>query len=561
MASGKLPPRQKMIGLMYLVLLALLAMNVSKSILDSFVVINHGIENTAETFVASNEVLYTAFDKAASESPAAKKWQEKAEKVKKNANELVLHIDAIKQKMYQMIDGLPEEGIDTVDLSDISAKDNFDMPALLMGIAEPSSPGESTLCPECSSTLLKDKLNTFHTQLIGLFEDKNVKDDITSKIAFLETHEIPGHGGNPADPWEVGMFYHNPLAAVVTTLSKIQSDVRTAEAQVINRLYENIDAGGVSFNNVVGMAVLPKAYLNPSDSFTADIFTAAYDDRVNPEIYVFNGPNGGVDSAALANKVTDINKLMKGEKGSKWGEGDWYQMSEEDVRAGKGNLKIKPGMGLHEWGGLIKLKTKKGPKVYDFKSSFEVGTPSVAVAADAMNVFYIGIDNPVSISAPSPKFNATAPGLSKSGKGFIMRPKKTGNVTINVTGIDELTGKSKALGKAEFRVLRIPTPVAYIIGKTGTILASKTKLQSGVVQAKLEGFVFDLKVRVISFTLGTTVAGDYRKVDVKGNRMNSNCKNLIKRASKGQRFYLENMKVKMPDGRTVKLGNLTIKIR
>ena len=125
------------------------------------------------------------------------------------------------------------------------------------------------------------------------------------------------------------------------------------------------------------VVLLPKAFLTPADSFSADIFTAAYDDRVNPEVYVFNGPNGGVDSVLLAKGETDINKLMKGTKGTKWGDGDWYQMSEEDVKAGKGNLKIKPSMGVNNWGGLIKLKTKKGPKVYDFTSSFEVGSPTL----------------------------------------------------------------------------------------------------------------------------------------------------------------------------------------
>ncbi|MDG1475662.1 MAG: gliding motility protein GldM [Vicingaceae bacterium] len=560
MAGGKLPPRQKMIGLMYLVLLALLAMNVSKSILESFVIINDGIETTAETFVASNENLYSAFDKAAQESPAAKAWQTKAEKVKKSANELVAHIDVVKRRMYKNIDGLGDEGLDTLKLADISAKDNYDEPSRLMGIGDPGAPGAAPDCEECSSTLLKEKINTYQTGLLALFEDKEIKAEIAEKIDFLSTNEIEAHDGTK--PWEVGMFYHNPLAAVVTTLSKIQSDVRTAEAQVINRLYENIDAGGVSFNKVVGMAVLPKAFLTPADSFSADIFTAAYDDRVNPEVYVFNGPNGGIDSAALANNVTDIDKLMKGTKGTKWGDGDWYQMSEEDVKAGKGNLKIKPSMGVNDWGGLIKLKTKKGPKVYDFKSSFEVASPSSgAVSADAMNVFYMGIDNPVTVSAPMSKFTASAPGLSKSGKGWVMKPRSTKDVNIVVTGEDEVTGQKIKVGSFPFRVKRIPTPVAYIAGKTGTIVLSKREFGDGVIQAKLEGFVFDLRVKVKSFELITTVNGDVKTVKVSGNRMNSKAKDYVKRGSRGQRFYLENMAVKMPDGRTVTMGNVTVKIK
>ncbi len=553
-----MPPRQKMIGLMYLVLLALLAMNVSKSILESFVVINDGLEVTTKTFDASNAILYSSFDKAAQESPAAKVWADKAAKVKKDANELYEHIAAIKKKMYEVIDKLPPEVADTIPLSSIASKDNYDAPSALMGLADPANPGENATCPECSSILLKSKLNKYQADLIAMFEKKD-QESMTNKLKLLATKDIKSHDG--IKPWEVGMWYHNPLAAVVTTLSKIQSDVRTAEAQVINKLYENIDAGGVSFNNVRGMALVPKAFLTPADSFSADIFTAAYDDRVNPEVFVFNGPNGGVDSALLASGETDIAKLMKGTKGTKWGEGDWYQMKKEDVIAGKGNLKIKPSMGITNWGGLIKLKTKKGPKVYDFNSSVEVGTSSAAVSADAMNVFYIGIDNPVTVSAPMPKFTASAPGLSKKGEGWVMRPKKPGKVNIKVTGEDEVTGKSIDVGSFPFRVKRIPTPTPFVSGKTGSVTLSKGKLGGAVIQAKLEGFVFDVKVKVKSFELGTTVSGDYKNIKITGNRMTAKAKSLIKRASRGQRFYLEKMSVRMPDGRTVTMGNMTVKIQ
>ena len=178
-----------------------------------------------------------------------------------------------------------------------------------------------------------------------------------------------------------------------------------------------------------------------------------------------------------------------------------------------------------------------------------------------MNVFYMGIDNPVTVSAPMNKFTASAPGLSKSGKGWVMRPKSTKDVNVIVTGEDEITGNKIKVGSYPFRVKRIPTPTPYIGGKTGSITLSKGKLGNGVIQAKLEGFVFDVKVKVKSFELGTTVSGDYKNIKITGNKMTSKAKSLIKRASRGQRFYLENMSVKMPDGRTVTLGNMTIKIQ
>lgn len=562
MSGGDLPPRQKMIGMMYLVLTALLALNISKSILDAFVKLNTGIEKTTVVFDASNGILYNAFDKAAAESPAAKKWADKAAKVKKEANGLVAHIDGLKSRLIELTDGLPKEVADTINVANVNAKDNYDVPSYLMGIADPAAPTEISGDEQWSGMNLKKKMNAYQKTIIGVFEDKDVKANISEKTDYLSTPDVKGADGT--DTWEVALFYHAPLAATITMLSKLQADVRTSEAEVINKLYERIDAGGVSFNAVKGMAVTNHGYVLDGDTFRADVFTAAYDDRVDPEIFISTG--AGFDTAAaLAVEKTgkfDPSKIMQGTKGTKWGEGDWYQMSKEDISAGKGNIKIREGVGVHQWGGLIKLNTKKGPKVYPFSTSFEVGKPSTTVAATAMNVFYMGIDNPVSVSAPMPNFKASAPGL-RSGKGqglYVMKPKKVGKVNVNVTGTDE-NGKTVNLGKQEFRVKRIPTPVAYIAGKTGTVVLSKGQLGDGVIQAKLEGFVFDLKVKVKSFELGSSVNGDYKAVKVSGNRMNSKAKNLIKRGARGQRFYIEKMAVRMPDGRTVTMGNMTVKLR
>ena len=559
MAGGKLPPRQKMIGMMYLVLTALLAMNVSKSILDAFININSGIQSTAATIDANNGFIYQQFDKARSTGGKnGEAWAAKSDKVKIMADDMFTHIENLKSALIAAVEGVPQEVADTLSLAAVKVKDNYDIPTQLMGLSKPKNPTQIAGKEELSGIILKDKLNKFQASLINIFEDETTKNIITDKIKYLDTPIIPSDEGDL--PWEGGMFYHVPLAAVITLLSKTQSDVRSAESEVISKLYERIDAGGVSFNKVRGMVLVPKAYLTPADSFTADIFTAAYDDRVNPEVFVFNGPNGGIDSALLASGETNIDKLMKGTEGSKWGEGDWYKMSEADVIKGQGKLKIKPSMGITNWGGLIMLKTKKGPEVRSFTSSFEVGSPSGAVSADAMNVFYMGIPNPVSVSAPMPKFTASAPGLSKSGKGWIMKPKKTGIVNIVVTGTDNATGNKVNVGKFPFRVLRIPTPTPYIAGKTGTVSISKSQLGNGVLQAKLNGFVFDVKVKVKSFTIGALVNGLWVDEKCSGSRMNAKAKALIKKMGRGRRLTIDKIACTLPDGRTVTLSPLSIKI-
>jgi gliding motility-associated protein GldM len=554
MAGGKLPPRQKMIGMMYLVLTALLAMNVSKDILDAFIVVNDGIENSTVTFADKTSIYYAKFAAAAMDSETAKPFKVKADNVKKMSDELYDYILKLKKHLVTVVDKVPEGSPDSLyNISNVQSKDNYDMPTLIMGLAEPATPKDG----EFTAVELRGKINKYQADLLDMFkENKEVQELMQKSLAVLNTEDF-GEVNGTKETWETGNFYHVPLAAVITILSKIQSDVRTAEAEAVAKLYENIDAAGVSFSKVDGFAYAKKAYVMDGDSFAAQIFTAAYNDLDNPEIFI-----GGYDSAAVAKGVTDETKIMKGSKGDSWSaakNGGWYQLKE--VESGKGYLKIKEGVGVHEWGGIIKVKTKKGPKIYPFNSSFEVGKPSTTVAAAAMNVFYMGIDNPVSVSAPMPNFKASAPGLrAGSGAGqYVMRPTKVGDVSVSVTATDD-NGKTVNLGSTKFRVKKIPNPVPYIAGKTGSCTMSKGDLANGVIQAKMEGFEFDIKVMVSSFSVGTSVAGDYKEVNVNGSRMDGTAQALINKASRGQRFYVEKMKVKMPDGTTRELANINIKI-
>lgn len=388
-----------------------------------------------------------------------------------------------------------------------------------------------------------------------MFESKDTKAIMEQTLAVLETKDF-GMVNGTMETWETGNFYHMPLAAVITILSKIQSDVRSAEAEAVAKLYENIDAGSVSFSKVDGFAYAKKAYIMQGDSFSAQVFTAAYNDLDNPEIFI-----GKVDSAAWQKGVTDESKLLAGNKGSTWEDyktGGWYQL--KDVSAGKGNFKIQENVGIYNWGGIIKVKTKKGPKIYPFENTFEVGKPSLAISADKMNVFYIGVDNPVSVAAPMPKFTASAPGLTKKGEGWIMRPKRPGKVNIVVTGIDD-AGNKVPLGKSEFRVKRIPDPKSYCGGKSGSESIKKIQFKNAsTVQAKMENFDFDIRVNVSSFVFSTTKAGVIQEYKVNGNKLNSQCKSLIDKAKRNQKFFIEKVKVRMPDGTTRQLAPIILKV-
>lgn len=556
MSGGDLPPRQKMIGMMYLVLTALLAMNVSKDILDAFIVVNGGIENSTESFADKTGIYYTAFASAAAESDVAKKYQEKANKVKKMSDDLYEHIANLKRHLIQKTDGLPDGAPDSLfHITKVQSKDNYDIPTLEMGLADPAKPKDG----DWSAVNLKNRLNTFKADVLALFaENKEAQKMMEQSLSVLDTPDPPKGSGDDKN-WESANFYHVPLAAVITILSKMQSDVRSAEAEAVAKLYENIDAGSVSFSKVDGFAFAKKAYVMDGDSFQAEIFTAAYNDLENPDIFI-----GKYDSALVANGETDETKIMQGPKGESWestngGKDGWFQLKE--VEGGKGYLKIKEGIGLHEWQGIIKVKTKKGPKIYPFDHTFEVGKPSTTVAAEKMNVFYIGVDNPVSISAPVPNFSASGPGLSKTGKGYVMRPPKSAKtVTITVTGEDD-KGNKQVLGKSEFRVKRIPDPVSSIVGKTGSFSIKKAALNAaGTVQAQMDNFDFEVNVNVSSFKFSTVVSGMITEEKVNGFRLTGPCKNMISNSKRNQKFYIEDIKCKMPDGSTRTLAPIIITV-
>lgn len=554
MSGGDLPPRQKMIGMMYLVLTALLAMNVSKDILDAFIVVNGGIENSTESFSEKTGIYYSAFSSAAAESDIAKKYQEKAFKVKNMSDELYTHIAELKKQLIKQTDGLPDGAPDSLfHISKVQSKDNYDVPTLVMGLADPAKPKDG----EWSAVDLKNKINTFKDEILALFnENKEAQEMMKQSLSVLETPD-PAKGSGDDKNWESANFYHVPLAAVITILSKIQSDVRSAEAEAVAKLYENIDAGSVSFSKVDGFAFAKKAYVMDGDSFAAEIFTAAYNDLENPDIFI-----GKYDSALVAQGVVDEDKIMQGTKGETWEDfknGGWFQLKE--VEAGKGYLKIKEGVGVHEWQGIIKVKTKKGPKIYPFDHTFEVGRPSTTVAAEKMNVFYIGVDNPVSVSAPMPNFTASGPGLSKTSKGYVMRPPKSAKtVTITVTGEDE-SGNKVNLGKSEFRVKRIPDPVSSIVGKTGSFAIKKAALNAAsTVQAQMDNFDFEVNVNVSSFKFSTVKSGMITEEKVNGFRLSGTCKNMISAATRNQKFYIEDIKCKMPDGSTRTLAPIIITV-
>lgn len=567
MGGGKLPPRQKMIGMMYLVLTALLAMNVSKDILDAFILINKGIETTTSTFQDKNAYIYTKFAAAAVEAPEkVGPWKKRADEVQKLANEMYDHLAKLKITLIKETDKVTQEIADTLPLGRVSSKDNYDIPTLIMGLADPSKPTIYPGFEEFSAVKLEEKIDAYREGLINIVP-KDYHQVFVPAIGLTTDEVINADGGK--EPWTVGTFYHVPLAACVTMVSKLQADVRNAEAEALKLLFENIDAAGVSFNKVDGLGVMEKGFILKGDTIRAKIFTAAYDDTQYPEIFI-----GDYDSTTFAEQSKtenyDIEKLMKGTKVEKLTEvvpgQTWAQLPAEKVSGGRGNLAMPTSaVGIYELKGLIKIKTSKGERVYPYKTQYEVGTPSTTIAATKMNVFYIGVPNPVSISAPVPqdKITATGLGISKSGKeGWVVKPSKSSGKSGKITVFADIDGVKTKMGEAEFRIKKIPDPTPYVAGKTGATTIPRAQLKAATrVIAKMENFDFDVTPTVQSFMF-STVGSDGLLKEIRGNgaSFTNEMSTLIDKAKKSQKIYIEQITVSMPDGTKRVLPPVSLKV-
>ncbi len=556
MGGGKETPRQKMIGMMYLVLTALLAMNVSKDILNAFVVVNEGLYKSNEIFAGKNEDLFKDFEAAEAKDKAkVAPFFELAKEIKKNADELNKFVEELKKQLIVFVDEAPPESADTLrkNMMGIASKDNYDKPTQLMIGSEPSSPKPAT--EEWSALQLKKKIEDFREAAIKMFDKKDksgkdmflpaVKAGMKKKIATAL--DLPGGVENGvAAPWEVINFYHLPLVAVITNLSKIQTDINNVQADVTGTLYAAVKGKDVTFDQLTAKVIAPSSYILAGEDYKADVLLVAFNSTSNPKIYL-----GDVDTTLK----DEFKNPIKG-----------TSTEIADVSSGAGHYVLKTGSeGLQKWSGVIEVDAPEGKKYYPFSSEYMVAKPAAAVSPDKMNVFYIGVDNPVSITAAgvapenlSP--NITGGTMTGSRGKYIARVSGGTEATINVGA--KFGGTNKSMGSFKFRVKRIPDPVGNFGGKEGDDLIQKgllTAVQG--VTAVMKNFDFDVKFVVQSFDITMTAKGVLATAVSNSMVLTGEQKSLLAGAKPGTRVYIENIRAKGPDGTVRKIPGINLKVQ
>ncbi|MCC7301250.1 MAG: gliding motility protein GldM [Bacteroidia bacterium] len=540
MAGGKETPRQKMIGMMYLVLTALLALNVSKEILNAFAIINAGLIDTNRNFAAKNEVTFNDFVKAMQNDPVkVKPYKDKAEAAMKDAKNMYDYVDSLKTMLFMKVEQVEKNVADTLTIEWMDKKDNYDIPTHeLIG----DDPGN----PTGKAKELKQRIIDFRGKMLNYVDEKE-RGNMNIGLKTDDQYSIVDGG---MVSWETNNFYHIPCAAVIAIMSRIQNEIKNAESDILKHLYTKIDASSFKFDTLAGRVVASSNYVLIGDEYRAEIFVAAFSTTSNPTVFL-----GEIDSTLAGPKPGVV-----------------YDTTSVVVSKGVGVYKLSPSSeGENKYSGLIRVKnpSDNSYKFFPFKSAFMSARPAAVVSPTKMNVLYIGVDNPISVSVPgvpAEKVRAvcTAGSLSPSGKkgDFVCRVK--GGAKCNITVSADFGGTSKPMGNFEFRIKPVPDPVANFAGKRAgdpNMAVSKSAvLAAQGVLAEMVNFDFDLKFKVVSFEMSMTINGVEATAKSNGNMVSPEQKTYMTKVKAGSKIYIDNVKVVGPDGTMRTIPGLSIKV-
>jgi gliding motility-associated protein GldM len=546
MSKGKETPRQKMIGMMYLILTAMLALNVSKEAVEAFKKVDMSLTKTTANYIKKNEITYAAFDAAAAENPEkAGAWKTKAYEVKARADELYNYMQDLKIEIITKAEGEDSEALlpnGQIDVTKVKRIDENNIPSEVLVGANQGGKGND----------LKALIEDYRGFLVETLDGKDLGAE-QSILDILNTDDPENLEKTGTEDWVTAQFQTMPLVAVITILSKMQVDVRNAETDVLNFLFTQIDAGSMRFNNIIPTVIPNSTYIMQGNEYEARVFVAATDTTQDMEIFVgpYNtttNPDGSL-SYEPTNQATQL----------------------PIDESGVGIYRVRPGsIGEKSWGGIIKMKAPDGTmRSYAFNSQYSVGVPNVVVSPTAMNVLYQGIKNPLDISVPgvgSDKLTVRMTngnvnrGKYKDYRGeYVAEPRTVGqNAQIIVSA--NINGKVQTFPPVEFRVRRLPDPEARFANmKEGNVLRSVAAAQQ-VVTATLENFEFDLTYTVTGFTVSVNDRGFEITADSNSNRITAKQKELIGNLRAGQKLIIEKIKAVGPDGRTRDLNPIILKI-
>jgi len=516
-------PRQKMIAMMYLVLTAMLALNVSADILKGFTMVNQSLLTTIESTDQRNKIMMENFKELNHRNPEKiKDWLDRAVSVQQKSNELFDYISNFKYEMIKLADRkVSKENINQYEIENkgnVEAASNY---GLTQGKGKE----------------LKGKIDDYRKFVIDMFnsgDDPEIaKEKADDYNKLFNTDDAKSTiDKSKTFPWEVLNFESMPLAAAVTMLTKLQSDIKNTESELIQFLKSSTDAKDFRVNDIRAVVIPDARTVVAGTSFRAQIMLAARDTTVHPDIMI-NGT-----------KVTDPN--------------GWLNL-------GAGSV------GTHQLIGTLSFADPitNQPRSYTIKDEYAVVPPSATVANQDMNVVYMGYANRMSVSAPgfsSDKLTVTATNanIERSGEYYICRPSSYDGVTINVFA--NVEGKQVSMGSQKFRVKALPNPTVFlrytnVAGdrvtfnpvETPGIKPKRSELLGAEVIAEYADGLLQANFSVQSFVLYVDDGrGGWSPTVSDGKNFSASQKSSLQNLKTGSKIILD--KVKVTGAKTVTLS-------
>lgn len=482
---------------MYLVFIAMLALNMSKEVLSAFGILNNKIIESNSLTDTRNQSSFDQLSQKAVDQPGQfGDKRAKVEKIRALSKDFNDYIEGIKSKVTQKFErdadgNLPYEEMDKGDLID----------RMFFTGDKVSKQGQEFL----------DKIHNFPAQIKAIGGSSIAESEMKKIEKRFATNQVYSEKAGAKLDWIDYNYKGFPLIATVTKLSQLQADIKTTESDVMTGMFQSDLVAAASLTAYQPIVVLEKSVFFQGEAVKGKIILGKFDPSLKAKSVVVNG------SSVAA------------------------QAGQANFSFGSGNIGEHPISGsfnFDENGKVISLPIKDKYVV--------VARPkSATISADKMNVVYRGVVNPMTISFAgiSPdKVSASAPGLTRVGNtsSYTMKPGSGTEVIINVVGT--LPDNSKVADRKVFRIKGIPGPAGTIRGEMGVVKGPKSSLEISTIGAKLVDFDFEVGLDVVGFNFKVT---GQPTVVVPGNKLNAQCKSVLARVGRGDQVTISEIKTKL----------------
>ncbi len=509
-------PRQKMINLMYLVFIAMLALNVSSDVLNGFDIVGDSLNNSSDNMHTRNQLIMGELEKYNTQNrEKAGEWYDKGIQVKQMSDSLVDYMEGLKMMMAKEADG--KKG----DACKIKNKDNLDAASVVM--LSPSTRRGSKL---------RTNIRSYRQTVTELIHDPNRRKIIENNLSTA-----PSKRSDPNKNWEESLFENMPVSAAVAILSKIQNDVRSSEGEALNSLLNSVDVSDFRVNQINAYVIPESKVIIQGGTYNARIVLSAEDSTQTPNIFV-NGKSLDPSAKGLFSAVNT-------------GTGTFPVEGYIEMAGGDGSIMRRP-----------------------FSDSYTVIEPMATIAPTLMNVLYAGIENEISISVPgiTPQdvtATMTNGSLVRKGNLWVAKPLAAGrDATISISA---RTGSQiRQLAAKSFHVRALPNPTPYIeytdvngnpVMFKGGGLSKSVLVNAPGIKAAIDDGILNIPFQVTGFrTVFFDSMGNAIPEISNGSRFSERQKEQIRRLQHGKYFYISGVKATGPDGLEREIAVIEVRV-